>query len=311
MGSLQRLSVKGKHAVITGAGSGINLAFARLLLSKGCSVLMADLSLRPEAETLLSEYSHPPLLQDTRSSAPSAFFHRTNVTSWKDLSSLWGKAVSTFPSIDIVVPGAGIFEPRWSAFWKPPKTTTNPDSPSTDRFDAEPGTYASLDVNLTHPIRLSQLAVAHWTQTKTTGTLLHLSSTAGNDASIGTPLYYASKHGLNAFVRSLGYLRDETGIRVCAVAPGAVMTPMWDGDKEAIKSGFDLFLTPEEVADAMLELCENEEYGDGTVLETLRNSRRVVPLYGNVKPEGNGAASGFEEMEQDLYSMLNKDGLKV
>ena len=112
-------------------------------------------------------------------------------------------------------------------------------------------------------------------------------------------------------MRSLGYLRDEIGIRVCAVAPGAVSTPMWDGDKEEMKSGFDLFLTPEEVADAMLELCENEEYGDGTILETLRNSRRVVPLYGNAKPEGNGAASGFEEMETHLYNMLKMDGLKV
>ncbi|OIW31252.1 short chain dehydrogenase [Coniochaeta ligniaria NRRL 30616] len=304
------LSVKGKYAVITGAGSGINLAFARLLLSKGCSVLIADLALRPEAEELLAQHPHPPPSNDQ----PSALFHRTNVTSWKDLSSLFDKAVSSFPSVDIVVPGAGIFEPRWSDFWKPPKTATNPDSPSTDPADAEPGTYATIEVNLTHPIRLSQLAISHWTRTKTPGTLLHVSSCAGHCASVGTPLYYASKHGLHGFVRSLAGLRDELGIRVCAVAPGAVTTPMWseDADKKGMKAEEDLFIEPEEIADAMLELCERGEYGDGTVLEALRGVRRVVPLYGNVPPAGEGMSiTGFGEMERGVLGRLKGEGLRV
>jgi NAD(P)-dependent dehydrogenase (short-subunit alcohol dehydrogenase family) len=54
------------------------------------------------------------------------------------------------------------------------------------------------------------------------GCLVHVSSIAGHAAGIGTPLYFASKHGLHGFVRSLGGLRDELGIRVSAVAPGSV-----------------------------------------------------------------------------------------
>jgi NAD(P)-dependent dehydrogenase (short-subunit alcohol dehydrogenase family) len=45
---------------------------------------------------------------------------------------------------------------------------------------------------------------------------------AGYVHGIGSPLYFASKHGVHAFVRSLGRLRDAVGIRTAAIAPGAV-----------------------------------------------------------------------------------------
>jgi NAD(P)-dependent dehydrogenase (short-subunit alcohol dehydrogenase family) len=203
---------------------GINLAFARLLLSKGCSVLIADLQLRPESQALLDQY-----LQQTSSSSneannkePFAVFHETNVASWPQLTSLWSKALSIFPTVDIVVPGAGLFEPQWSSFWDAPRTATNPDTASRDPADAETGHYAVLDVNLTHPIRLSQLAIGHWTQRRQKGCIVFIGSIAGYTSAISTPIYFASKHGLHGFVRSLGGLRDTLGIRVGCVAPGSV-----------------------------------------------------------------------------------------
>ncbi|KAK5069250.1 hypothetical protein LTR70_008784 [Exophiala xenobiotica] len=67
-------SVKGKSVIITGAGSGINLEFARVLLQNGCNVLFGDLALRPEAEKLIKEYSN-------KSGGPKAVFYKTNVVS--------------------------------------------------------------------------------------------------------------------------------------------------------------------------------------------------------------------------------------
>jgi 3-hydroxybutyrate dehydrogenase len=61
------MNVEGKTAVITGAGSGINLSFAKLLLSKGCNIVIADLALRPEAEALVSQYP-------STSSGPKSIF---------------------------------------------------------------------------------------------------------------------------------------------------------------------------------------------------------------------------------------------
>lgn len=179
--------------------------------------MIADLALRPETQSVLSQYLHP-----TSPSNPIAIFHRTNVVSWPQLSSLWSKTLSSFPTIDIVVPGAGIFEPRWSNFWEPPKSQTNPNGQSMDDASRDPGGYTTLDINLVAPMRLSQMAIGHWTQNKQKGCLVHVSSQAGYVTAINTPLYFASKHGVHGFVRSLGGLRDEIGIRCSAIAPGAV-----------------------------------------------------------------------------------------
>lgn len=58
-----------------------------------------------------------------------------------------------------------------------------------------------------------------------------VSSIAGHTASPTYPFYFASKHGLHGFIRSMGMLRDAVGVRFGAVAPGAVKvrndTPPW------------------------------------------------------------------------------------
>ena len=149
-------------------------------------------------------------------------FQKTDVTSWPQLSAIIQRGEAEWPQIDIVVPGAGIFEPAWSGFWNPPKTPTNPDSPSRDSANGDPGHYTVLDVNLTHPIRLSQLAIAHWTARGIPGSLLVVGSMAGYMHGLGSPLYFASKHGVHAFIRSLGGLRDTRGIRTAVIAPGVV-----------------------------------------------------------------------------------------
>ncbi|KAJ2897546.1 NAD-dependent 15-hydroxyprostaglandin dehydrogenase (short-chain dehydrogenase) [Zalerion maritima] len=292
-------SVTGKYAIITGAGSGINLEFAKLLLSRGCSVLIGDLIQRPEAEKVTKEYS------SSSGGKPTAHFHKTDVASWPSLTSLIQEGLRLFPQIDIVVPGAGVFEPAWSSFWNPPGTTESRDA-------ADGGRYATIDINLTHPIRLSQLALKYWTEKKIQGCLLHVSSIAGHSSGIGTPLYFASKNGLHAFVRSLGGLKEKLGIRVGAVAPGAVITPMWleDPEKMAMAKGFE-FIQPEEIANSMLELCEKDHYGDGTILEVTKGATRVVPQYNQPPPAGEGSmVPGFLKAQEDLYESLRMEGLK-
>lgn len=91
----------GKSAIVTGAGGGINLAFAKKLLEAGTNVLIADLALTPDAEKVVEEYNNK----------PKAVFLKTDVTSWPDLDGMFRTAQDTFGSIDIVCPGAGVFEP--------------------------------------------------------------------------------------------------------------------------------------------------------------------------------------------------------
>lgn len=98
-------AVKGKTAIATGAGSGITLAFAKLLLSRGCNVLFADLALRPEAKRLVDSYS------SRGSSAPRAVFRKCDVTKWDDLKGTFDEAIAEFGGVDVVCPGAGVYEP--------------------------------------------------------------------------------------------------------------------------------------------------------------------------------------------------------
>lgn len=121
------LSLAGKTAIVTGAGSGttapfcicrdislltrtlsgINLAFTRFLLARQCNVLLADLALRPEAQDLVNAHSSRTKLSNGR-----AVFQKTDVRVWKDLEKMFEAAGSAFGGgVDVVCPGAGIWEP--------------------------------------------------------------------------------------------------------------------------------------------------------------------------------------------------------
>lgn len=98
-------AVQGKASIITGAGSGLNLALAKMLLARGCNVLLADLSMRPEAQRLVESHTA------TTDGQGKAVFKQTDVTSWKQLDEMFSAAEREFGGIDIVVAGAGVFEP--------------------------------------------------------------------------------------------------------------------------------------------------------------------------------------------------------
>jgi len=296
---------------------GINLEFARLLLQHGANVLVADLGLRPEAEKLVSEYQ----------STPKAVFQRTDVTSWKDLETMFEAATKHFGTIDIVCPGAGVFEPPFSNFWNPPGTKLSKDDPSGDR-------YKLLDINVTHPIRVTQMAISHFlnsdkpSSTSNPKTIVHIASIAGETASLPFPLYHASKHAIVGFVRSLADLQGTHGIRVGAVLPGVVKTPLWTDNPEKLKivSDDDVWVTPEEVAQVMLAIVKDDEtnssIGDdgakvaikgGSCLEVLAKAVRDVPIFNNEGPNGQvgSSVSDAGKVYADVLSVLKPGWGKV
>lgn len=91
---------------------GINLSFARLLLENGCNVLIADLALRAEAKELVDRHAG--------ASEPSngrAIFQQTDVTDWQQLDRMFEIAEKEFGELDIVCPGAGVYEPVRAISW--------------------------------------------------------------------------------------------------------------------------------------------------------------------------------------------------
>lgn len=179
--------------------AGINLAFVKAIFSKGCSVLIGDLTLHSEAAEWLNTTGQGP--------GPRVYFQETDVTDWDQLERLFDvyndKFEGTAP--DIVVAGAGIYEASAAGFWD-------------DRDEASH--YKLLDVNLLHSIKLTRIAIRRLQQAGKPGVILHESSIVALKASAVFPLYAVSKAALSHFVRCMGPLSEMCNIKVVAVAPG-------------------------------------------------------------------------------------------
>jgi len=296
------MNVEGKTAIVTGAGSGINLCFAKILLENGCNVIFADLALRPEAEAVVAQY---PLT----SSGAKAVFQKTDVVDWAQLDEMFEVAIKNFGGADIVCPGAGVYEPPWSNFWLPPGNPPSKDNPKESR-------YALLDINVTHPIRCTQLAIQHFLSTKKPGPFCipHISSVAGQCAFFPTPVYVATKHAISGFVRSLARLEDPPEmegvrlpkIRVNACAPARILTPLWteNPDKMKLVSKEPGWVTPEDVGKLMLEMVRGEEYVGGSIWEIGSTIRKVEQFNDGGPSAGGNGVTASEGHEDDMWKIL-------
>jgi len=296
--------VKGKVAIVTGAGSGINHALARRLLEAGCSVVIADLALRPESEATVAEYPHPSPV----SGNASAVFHRTDVANWGHLTNLWETALKTFGQVHIVVNGAGVYEPPWSSYWNPPGISPL----SKDLVDAEVGTYRIFNINVTGPIRLSQIAIDYWLQNREVkGSLLWVSSMGAYVHTIHCPLYFAGKAAIVSFCKCLQGLKELAGIRNSVICPGVVRTPIFQQEYCRDRLGdSDVAATPEDIANSMMSLLTEAKYGNGTVLEVMAIGtlekpeiyEREVPLEA-LYPIASPLDAGTKAMEEEVKFM--------
>jgi NAD(P)-dependent dehydrogenase (short-subunit alcohol dehydrogenase family) len=284
---------------------GINFAFARLLLEKKCNVVIADIALRPEAEKHFAQFT----------SNPRAVFTKTDVTSWAALENMFEVAIKEFGQVDLLCAGAGIFEPPISNFWFPPGSKESKDAKHGDR-------YLTMDINTTHPMRATQLAISHFlnppkgqekVSIKNPKRVVICGSVAGQVYGIGTPLYFASKHAISGFVRSLGDLDEKLGIKVSAVAPGLVRTPLITEHAEKarmVNFDKDPYVTPEEVAQALYRLCCEDGLKGGTMLEVgAAGNTRKVEAFNDPGPQGPGhTASNYQVSIDEVYDLLGVEG---
>lgn len=196
-----------------------------MLLDAGCSVLLADLELSPEAEATLAKHPHPPAAGDgTVDTAPSAVFCQTDVASPKQLRAAWDCTLLAFGRVDVAVSGTSIFEPTFGFFWVSPKRIVKDDK-GRDVYDPdlECGWERTLDVNQTAPVQLAKMAVKYWLQPENKGViggnLLWLASTWGHLHSLHLPLTFVSKTGRED-TEPLAEMKEAFGIRISAVCPG-------------------------------------------------------------------------------------------
>lgn len=232
------ISLDSKIVLITGAGSGINLTFAKLAHHHGARILIADISLTSEAHDLLN--SDPTNIK----------YQRTDVTKWTELEALFSNCLQYFADVpDVVVPGAGVYEPNFSNFWA---DTENSDE------------YKTISINVNHVIKLTRLAVRALVSRGKKGVICPVSSQVGLVGVYTSPLYCASKHAVVGFVRSMGPAERFEGVKVVAVCPGGANTNIWDsgGWRETLGIDHipkDMMCTREQIAQAMFEVGRQVE----------------------------------------------------
>lgn len=186
----------GKVAVITGAGSGMARAAARVFVREGATVLAADISGR-EQETAeeLGDAVVP--------------FH-VDVTQEAEVEGMFAAATKAFGTVDAVLNVAGIGAGGMFA-------------------DVTMEEYQRiLAVNLTGVMLGSKHAVRTMLPTGG-GVILNWSSIGGMNISFGTSVYGATKAGVIAFTRSAAHEYGAQGIRANAICPGFIETELSGG----------------------------------------------------------------------------------
>ncbi|GGX26781.1 SDR family NAD(P)-dependent oxidoreductase [Streptomyces noursei] len=190
------LTLSGKTAIVTGAGSGIGRATTLAFADRGANVLAVGRS--PEKLAATAE-GHPTIV-------PLA----ADVTDQASPAAVVEAALDAFGGINALVHGAGTLK------------HTPLGGISADDFDR------CMAVNLRAPLLLTQAALPPLTRSG--GTVINISASTGQRGWPGMSLYGASKAGLDFLTRTWAGELADRGIRVVSVAPGPIETPILDNN---------------------------------------------------------------------------------
>lgn len=191
-------NLESKVAWITGAGTGIGEAGAKVLAAAGMQVILSGRRLEPLNETA-SEIG------------PAASVEQLDVSDRDSVSAVADRIIERFGRIDVLVNSAGINikERNWH-------NVTLDDWDRVIRIDLDGAFYC---VKAVLPTMIEQ----------GDGLIINISSWAGKHVSVVTgPGYTAAKHAMNAMNESLNMEHGIHGIRACAICPGEVATPILD-----------------------------------------------------------------------------------
>lgn len=223
-------------ALVTGAGSGMGLVTARAFAEEGASVVLADVNeaaAHKGAEFLLA-------------AGHKAIAVRCNVADEAEVKSMIDQAVSAFGRLDAAFNNAGI------------------QSLAVETADATGEEFERVNaINLRGVWNCMKYELVQMRK-QGSGAIVNNSSIGGLIGIPGRAIYHASKHGVIGLTRSAALEYASRGIRINAVCPGTIDTPMvaemLEKEPEAMK---DILRTlpigrlgkPEEIASAVLWLC--------------------------------------------------------
>ena len=204
--------------IVTGAGTGIGRATAHAFADRGACVLAVGRRAAPLAETAANATGDgeivPYVADVTADGAPEEIVRH---------------AVETYGRLDVLVNNAAVVG-----------------SGALGTYSQE-GMAPLLATNLVAPVLLTQAAVPHLERTG--GVVVNISTSVGQRGWPGNSVYAATKSGLELLTRSWAVELAPRGVRVVAVAPGAIETPIalhqgWSAEQRAAVRTWQIEHTP-------------------------------------------------------------------
>lgn len=225
------MRLKGRHALVTGGASGIGLEIARRFQAEGAIVTILDVDASAIA--------------DSESELPGARLLECDIRDRDALAAAVDESRATAP-LDIVVNNAATCSEE-------PLESISPAEWARD-----------IEVDLTAAFTLIQLALPDLRARH--GVILNIASVNGL-AYFGNEAYSAAKAGLISLTKSVAARFGPDGVRANAIAPGTIVTPIWEGRLRADPTVLDgatewyplgRLGTPDDVARAALFLCSDD-----------------------------------------------------
>ena len=228
----------GKVALITGAGSGIGRASALVFAREGAKVALADIVVEGGEETV----------RMVKEAGGEAFFIKADVSNAAEVEAMVNTVVETYGRIDCAYNNAGIEGQLAST-----------DEYAEDMFDKVIG------INLTGVWLCMKYELPHMLK-QGSGAIVNTASGAGLIGVAGMSAYVASKHGVVGLTKTAALEYAKSGIRVNAVCPGLIQTPMVERITnghpqlgEALVAAEPIGRTgkPEEIAESVVWMCSD------------------------------------------------------
>ncbi len=228
-------SLAGRTALVTGAGMGIGRAVALAFAQAGANVVVADVNGDAGAETV------------GVIGAAKALFLACDVSKENDVKAMVESAVERFGRLDYACNNAGIHPLEMAT----PLTHTD-----------ESLWYRIMDVNLKSVFLCMKYELQHM-ERQGSGAIVNTASLAGLLCEPGFPLYTTCKHGVVGLTKAAAFEYIRKGIRINAVCPAPVDTPMLRAAPKEVLDGLAALLpmgrvaSAEEVAGAIMYLCSD------------------------------------------------------